>query len=179
MAIALAQYQAWDDAISADDTSLLDDTTAWDETAGGENVLNYIMNTTSSTKSYERTATFLSGPIALPPVRMNSAKIEWTEDKPAGTSVTCSIALSKDGGKTWQLWRNVTNGGAIPGLSQKENLAGYMLQVRFDLATTDYAVRPSVSQFVVTINSMKIIRFMPDGLVKIDKTLVQNASEVF
>ena len=179
MGIGLAQYQSWEDTVAQDEAAVLDDATAWDETAGAENLINYLMNTTSAVKSYEGTATFLSNYIPLPPVRMNSAKIEWTENKPTGTSISCSVAISKDNGATWTLWKSVTNGGSIPGLSQRENLTGYKIQVRFDMSTTNLDAYPSVSQFVITINSMKIIRFMPDGAIKLDKQVTQNASETF
>jgi len=180
MGIALAQYQAWDDTVGQGETANLDDTTSWDETAGGENLLNYLLNTTSALKTYEGTGAFESDPFGLPVCLVNSTQISWTANVPAGTSLTCKTAISSDGGVTWSSWQTVTNGDAIPGLTAGAQLTNaHKLKVRFEMATTNYDVRPSVSDLTVRINSRTIFRLMPDGVFKAAKSIVQNAQETF
>ncbi|MGB9879189.1 MAG: hypothetical protein ACPLRM_00380 [Anaerolineae bacterium] len=180
MGIALAQYQAWDDTVGRDETVNLDDTTAWDETTGGENLLNYLLNATSTLKTYEGIGVFEGVPLDLPVCLVNSTQISWTASLPTGTSLTCKVAVSSDGGVTWSAWQTVTNGSAIPGLAAGTQLANaHKLKVRFEMATTNYDVRPSVSDLTVRINSRTIFRLMSDGTFKVAKSVVQNAQETF
>jgi len=45
-----------------------------------------------------------------------SAKVTWSESRPASAEQTISASVSLDGGATWGAWNKVTNGGTIPGL---------------------------------------------------------------
>jgi len=108
---------------------------------------------------------------------VQSTTISWTENVPAGASVTIEVALSADGGVTWDVWRVAANGGALPGLSAGMDLTGYKLKYRVKLNTTDLTVTPSVTNITVTFVSRKMFRIFADGTIKAAAQMIQSASE--
>ncbi|MEN6325772.1 MAG: hypothetical protein ABFD18_06160 [Syntrophomonas sp.] len=174
--IKTVQYQAYDDTVSVDETRVLDDTTAFDETADLSELFNYIFNTASALKYFEGTGVYELPAIALSPIgRVQSSRVDWVANTPAGTSVVCKVAVFD--GKWWSAWTPVANGGAIPGLANGRDVTGYKLKVKLETATTDYTTAANITELEVTINSRKIMRLLSDGTLKTAKTMVQNASE--
>jgi hypothetical protein len=76
-----------------------------------------------------------------------SSSIDWTETTPTNTSVVLQASL--DG----EAWTTVSNGGAIPGLSAADPLAGKRLHLRVELKTTDGVSTPQFSDLSVTLDS--------------------------
>lgn len=70
------------------------------------------------------------------------SRLTWTEDKPAGSSVTVEARV--DGGT----WTAVSNGGELPDLALNDDLSSSTLELRVTLATTDSGVTPTVSNLV-------------------------------
>ena len=74
-----------------------------------------------------------------------SSTIDWTETTPTNTSVILQASL--DG----EAWTTVSNGGAIPGLTAADPLAGLRLHLRVELKTTDGVSTPQFSDLSVTL----------------------------
>lgn len=174
----LAQYQAWPASVAREETDLLDTTQAWDETAGAEELFNYLFDTTSSLKYFEGKGVLELNTISLAKCgKMQSSAIAWTATTPAGTTITTRVSLSPDKGVNWGPWLPVSNGGSIPGLAAGLDVTNYRLKVKFEASTTDYDAGPSVSELVVTINSRKVLRLKSDGTLKAAKAMTENATE--
>jgi|GEM_PF-4646874 len=179
--IALAQHQGWNDTVAVEETYALDDTTAFDESADVSNLLNYIFNTTSALKYYELVGSWESAPIDLSEVgRIQNSAIVWTATIPEGCFL--SVYTSLYDGTWWQAWQPVAaNGSQVSGLTLEQNagrnIAGCKLRIKVEAYTTDVTKTPNLTQLIVTINSRKIFRIMPDGAVKARGAITQNASE--
>ena len=76
-----------------------------------------------------------------------SSSIDWTETTPANTSVVLQASL--DG----EAFTTVANGGAIPGLTGGDPLAGLRLTIRVELKTSDGVSTPQFSGLSVTMDS--------------------------
>ena len=80
-----------------------------------------------------------------------SSTIDWTEVTPTNTSVVVQASL--DG----TAWTTVANGGAIPGLSASDPLAGLRLHIRVELKTTDGVSTPQFSGLTYTLISEQAV----------------------
>jgi hypothetical protein len=68
-------------------------------------------------------------------------RLKWTEDLPAGTSITAEYAVNQDEFTTPETWTAVNNSDL---LTIPDPATGYFLWLRFTLATTDTAVTPTL-----------------------------------
>lgn len=68
-------------------------------------------------------------------------RLKWTEDLPAGTSITAEYAVNQDALTTPETWTAVNNSDL---LTIPDPATGYFLWLKFTLATTDTAVTPTL-----------------------------------
>lgn len=124
-------------------------TTAYDSAGNNDGT---IYGATWVDTPYAESGTRISPILDLSPVgTAASSSISWNATVPADTSLTIETNLSLDGGETWQGWQAVTNGGAIPGITEGTDLSNARLQVRQTLSTTDTTVTPQLHSLTVEI----------------------------
>lgn len=88
-----------------------------------------------------------------------SNTISWVEDKPPGTNVVVSAAIT-DSTIPPESFIPVTNGGSLPGLEQGDDLSSKYLWVKADLSTSDITVSPTVSNLNAVVISDADNRFL-------------------
>lgn len=84
-----------------------------------------------------------------------STSISWTEYKPTGTRVLMYTRLSVDGGTVYTGWTACTNGGSIPGITNKvTDLSNARIQFKVMMDNlSDYTKIPKISNIGITINA--------------------------
>jgi len=92
--------------------------------------------------------TWTSPAISLTPVdTYSSGTVSWSETL---NGKTVTVEVSTDGGSSWSAQ---TNGGAIPGLSADQDVAGMSVLVRVTLTSDDTGVTPQVHDLTVSVRS--------------------------
>lgn len=93
-----------------------------------------------------------------------SSTISWAEDKPTGTDIVVSAAITNNTTPP-ESFIPVTNGGSIPTLEEGEDLSSKYLWIKVDLSTSDITVSPKISNLNAIVTSDADNRFL---LLRID-----------
>lgn len=88
-----------------------------------------------------------------------SNTISWVEDKPTGTDIVVSAAIT-DNTTPPESFIPITNGGSLPGLEEGADLSSKYLWIKVDLSTSDITVSPKVSSLSATVISDADNRFL-------------------
>lgn len=92
---------------------------------------------------------------------ISSSKVQWSENKPAGTGITVESNVSLDGGSSWLGWKPCTNGDSIADLDSGTDIPNARLKIRQTLSTSSSMVTPSISNSVITVNFSKYVYRIP------------------
>jgi len=116
----------------------------------------------------------LSGSRVAPPLDMStitdvdSSIVEWTETLPAGTTIAIKFAINNNPLSPPLAGDYVaaTNGNAIPGISEHDDLTGLWLWAKMELSTPDPALTPKLEnmrEYILSNETTPIIGPMQTG----------------
>lgn len=175
--LEIEKFQGWNDTVSQDETYSLDEAQSWDETAGGENLVNYLFGAISNEIAHVGGGIFEAGEIDITPVdRFNSSEIMWViANQPVGTGVDVQSAVYN--GQLWSGWASEVSGTAIDGMPVAgTNLSNALYRVKYRVILTpnDSGETPAVSQVKLTINSQKHIRVLASGVYEYSQHIIDS-----
>lgn len=160
------QYAAWGDTNGQDDAVALDDTTGWTDTGGGEAALAYVLGVVSTPAYYEGVSVFESVPYSLGQmVHVNSDLMTLTRTVPVNTTLTVQLALSKDGGNTWEAWTTITDGQPSGLLPMRADVRQYVVKYRVTI-TNSAGANAYMTQYKHQINSLVLYRMDAGGVMR-------------
>ena len=164
--LIIEQFPGWDEDVGEYESYELSLDKEWDEDAGGEELINYLFNTSHEEISYEYSVWFVSNPIALDKVgRHNDSRVNFVSTIPQGATLEIYTAVYNPILKKWGDYLKIKKDGDeidfLP--SSGVLLAGYKLKYKVIMRANSLGETPSLSEVVLTLFSTRHFRVYASG----------------